>query len=246
MNKIKITSNIKNHKGFTVLELIIATTVFSVMLLLTTTGMIQIGRVYYKGLITSKTQETARSISEEIVRTVQFGGDAQLVPGATANFGGLVAQSVCMNNIRYTYSIDRRLAADTTARTSRHVLWLDVIRDRADCQPVNLTLEDPGRPTGAGGLDNSAGAQNTDLSPAADAQRRELLSTNMRLSQFDMASAGSGDLVSIRLRVMYGEDDVIVDPDSDPTTPNSNCVPARIGGQFCAFSSLDSFAKRRL
>ena len=56
-------SYFSGQKGFTVLELMIATTVFSVMLLLTTTGMIQIGKVYYKGLVTAKTQDTVRSIS---------------------------------------------------------------------------------------------------------------------------------------------------------------------------------------
>lgn len=228
----------RRQKGFTVIELIIATSVFSVMLLLTTTGMIQIGRVYYKGLIVSKTQETTRSISEDIVRAVQFGGTDKIIKSPTVPISGLDTSAVCMNNVRYTYAINTRLAAQNSVspRTSRHVLWLDIIKDPSICRPVDLTREEPGRNPGNGGSDNSLGAGDTDLSSEAAAQRRELLANNMRLTQFEVS--GPADLVNIKLKVVYGEDDVIA--------PGGNCVPTGNGGQFCAFSALDTFAKRRL
>jgi hypothetical protein len=134
-----------------------------------------------------------------------------------------------MNNVRYTYAINVRLASQNTPpQTARHVLWLDIIKAGSACQPVDLTQSVP-----ADG--------NTDTSADASAQRRELLATNMRLSQFEVIP--SSDIVSVKIKVMYGEDDVIA---GDPATPNANCVSTRSGGQFCAFSALDTFAKRRL
>jgi prepilin-type N-terminal cleavage/methylation domain-containing protein len=236
----KLIKNINQpQSGFTVLELMIATTVFSVMLLLTTTGMIQIGKVYYKGLITAKTQDTVRSISDDLVHSVQFGGQALLQQSPAVNIGGFQTYAVCMNNIRYTYTINARLASQNSTAPSltiKHVLWFDVIKQGSPCRPVDLTQNDPGRNGANGGTDGSAGANDTDLSTDAAAQRRELLVTNMRLTQFSLL--GAGDIINIQLKVIYGQDDVI--------TPLGTCISTKTGGQFCAFSSLNTFAKRRL
>lgn len=63
----------RSQKGFTILELMIATSVFSVVLLLCTFGMMYIGRIYYKGITSSRTQAVARTISEDVVQAVQYG-----------------------------------------------------------------------------------------------------------------------------------------------------------------------------
>lgn len=66
----KKEKTIKNTAGFTIVELMIATVVFSVILILITTGIIQIGKAYYKGIIGSRTQETARKITDEVGRSI--------------------------------------------------------------------------------------------------------------------------------------------------------------------------------
>jgi len=62
-----------NRKGFTIIELMIATVVFSLILLVIMGAIIQFGRIYYKGVIQSRTQERARAISEDIAKHIQFG-----------------------------------------------------------------------------------------------------------------------------------------------------------------------------
>lgn len=61
-----------NKRGFTIIELLIATVTFSLILLIITGAIIQFSRVYYKGVVTSKTQETARSVADELSRAAQF------------------------------------------------------------------------------------------------------------------------------------------------------------------------------
>lgn len=95
------------QKGFTIIELMIATTIFSTILLVAASGVIAIGRMYYKGITSSRTQETARSIIDTISRTVQFSGNSMSDDGITDIPG--VAQSVCFGYDRYTYVIDSKI-----------------------------------------------------------------------------------------------------------------------------------------
>ena len=60
-----------DQSGFTLLELMIATTIFSVILLLCTVGLIQIGKTYYKGSAIVRTQNVARDITDNITQAIQ-------------------------------------------------------------------------------------------------------------------------------------------------------------------------------
>jgi prepilin-type N-terminal cleavage/methylation domain-containing protein len=61
-----------NSKGFTIIELLIATVIFSVILLVITGAIVQFGRIYYKGVVQSRTQERTRAITDSVVRNIQF------------------------------------------------------------------------------------------------------------------------------------------------------------------------------
>jgi prepilin-type N-terminal cleavage/methylation domain-containing protein len=84
-----------DKRGFTIIELMMATLVFSLILLLLTTGMIQMGRMYYKGLATSKTQDVARNILATVTRDIQFSG------GTVDVFGSTHPDTVCIGSRRY-------------------------------------------------------------------------------------------------------------------------------------------------
>jgi len=74
-----------NQKGFTLLELLIATTIFSTILLLCTFGLINVGNIYYKGLITSRTQNATRNVMDTLSQSIQFGGsNLRVIPSAPA------------------------------------------------------------------------------------------------------------------------------------------------------------------
>lgn len=106
------------NKGFTIIELLIATVVFSVVLLVITSAVVQFGRLYYKGVIQSRTQETARSVMQEVTQSVQFSKDSPVHSPATGD--GVL----CIGDKRYTYRLGKQLGA--AAPSIPHVLVSDV------------------------------------------------------------------------------------------------------------------------
>ena len=89
--------------GFTLIELMIASTVFAIVLLLISSGIIQIGNRYYKTTLQSRTQTAARNIVDEISRGMQFSGiTPSNVPSSTpGDMSG--QQGFCVNNIQYNF-----------------------------------------------------------------------------------------------------------------------------------------------
>jgi prepilin-type N-terminal cleavage/methylation domain-containing protein len=62
----------KQQKGFTVVELLIATAVFSLVLLVFLIALIRISQIFYKGVNLSNTQEAARNTIQTISDDIQF------------------------------------------------------------------------------------------------------------------------------------------------------------------------------
>lgn len=105
------------QQGFTLVELMIATVVFSVVLLLVTFGVLQVSRNYYKGVTSTKTQQTARAIIDQISQAIQFSGGT-ITPTAAPSPGS--NQVFCLNSQRYSYVLGRKLTDGTN-----HVLVVD-------------------------------------------------------------------------------------------------------------------------
>jgi prepilin-type N-terminal cleavage/methylation domain-containing protein len=213
------------QNGFTIIELLIATLVFSMVLVLLSVGLIQISRVYYKGLTTSRTQQTARDITDNITRSIQFsGGSVTAVQGSGPYY-------FCVNNDRYTYQLNKQLTDSTTPTPSQanHVLIKDTVG--ACSGPASLTS--------LRGLTNAT----------------ELMATNMRLSKLAFCTPGmtpttdcpsppanGSKLYSLTVRIVAGEDDLL--DLSNPT--QAKCVSAQTGTQFCAVAELQSTVGKRL
>lgn len=215
-----------NQKGFTILELIIASTVFSLIMLLSTTGLIQIGKTYHKGQITSKTQETTRGIAEEVSREVQFSNESiRPAPpkkyGSTGALNDVDVNAVCVGDTRYTYVVGQpkaKLGQDDDPNnlsnpTLKHLLWTDKISVNAICTAENLS----------GSLSSSG---------------RELLAQNMRLPSFNIAP--DGDNVKINIKAYYGDFDLA------GVDGTGACESTKNGGQFCASSELNTVVSRRI
>lgn len=97
--------------GFTIVELMIATLVFSVVLLLVTTGIIQVSRTYYKGINESNTQDTARSIMETVGEAIQFSGGAVGQTDTTEQAG--VLKAFCVGDTQFSYRLGTQLVTGT-------------------------------------------------------------------------------------------------------------------------------------
>lgn len=102
----------KKQEGFTLVELLVATTVFSLILLVATTGIVQLGRLYYRGITDSKTQEVTRAVFEDVSRSVQFAkGQRRDVPSALLPAG---VTQFCIGDTRYSYSINEKVTSSSS------------------------------------------------------------------------------------------------------------------------------------
>lgn len=84
--------------GFTVIELLIATIVFTVVLMLVTTGVIHFSNEYYKATNASATQNTVRTVSEDITQSLQFGNTF-----ASSQNTGVGMSALCIGTKKYWY-----------------------------------------------------------------------------------------------------------------------------------------------
>ena len=66
----------KNQKGFTIIELLIASVAFTVILVLVTTIVIQVSKIYYKGVVLSNTQNVDSTIIQDVSKDIQFGSNS--------------------------------------------------------------------------------------------------------------------------------------------------------------------------
>lgn len=171
-----------NSKGFTIIELMIATMVFSVILLIASFALIQIGKVYYKGVTISRTQEVARTIVEEITQSIQFSG-GQLNESLNSTGGNV--NGFCVGSRRYSYLLGVKL----DEAPNRHVL----VADNFSCGAGTTTLT----------LSNSVAVN-------ASVDAREFLPGDMRLSNMEVKKVpGTSDLYSVHVRVVAGDSDLL-------------------------------------
>jgi len=112
-----LKTNLKNQHGFTILELLIATIVLSILLVLCATAIVTVGRIFHKGNTENKVQQTARDIVDDISQSVQFGVLSDSDPEQGSRDG---VNWVCVGKTRYTYSPNK-----SKSDTNKYVLWKD-------------------------------------------------------------------------------------------------------------------------
>lgn len=225
------------EQGFTIIELVIATAIFSIVMILLITGVVAVTRMYYKGVINTQTQTVARSITDSIAEAIQFNG-ASVVPNTNDVPSGEYA--FCVGGQMYTFVLGKELidGASATTTQSPHVLAeSNVGQNCTDATPPDLSAAT--LPT------NSV----------------ELLSANMRLDYFNVCSASSGtNLYGVHIRIIYGGSDLLqplttpldqrstgcVGPTGLPENQCSGTFSNFLGGQFCAVSELDTTIEQRV
>lgn len=224
MNRSKILSR-RNSQGFTVIELMVATAVFSLVLVVVTAGILQVSRLYYKGVTSANTQSTARSVIDTVAQAIQFGGGTVL-PTSGPPASPTAPKVFCVGNQRFTYDLGWQ-AQSVSPNSSKHQAYHALVQD---------TL---------GGACNAGSTQPLDVPGVLG---RELLGPNMRLAKFDVTSL-SGNKYRIAIKIVYGDDDLLKGgPDNDPTTdPGSvSCVNETSGTQFCSVIELSTVVTKRV
>lgn len=105
---MNIRKTFTHQKGFTIVELMIATVVFSTILVVITAGVVAFSNQYYRGVNVSATQNTARNIIDSISQSVQFSG-ADIQETGTNNY-------FCAGGYVYTFSNkNQQFTGSTTA-----------------------------------------------------------------------------------------------------------------------------------
>lgn len=211
------TSN--RRAGFTIVELMIATLVFSLVMILITVGVLSFTKSYYKGVNQSTTQNAARSVLDRITQDIQFSGGMVTSPIGTSGSNGSVG--FCIGNKRYSYALGKQLwdegEPDASLNQSRHALLVD---ESNAC----------------------AGANAQDVQAASGTLGTELLQRGMRLSKLSVEPAAGAGSYTVSIRVLYGDDDLI----NNPTSPDANCKVSISGSQYCAQSELTTVVQKRI
>ncbi|MEK7603235.1 MAG: type II secretion system protein [Patescibacteria group bacterium] len=217
--------------GFTIIELMIAIGVFSVVLVLASASLITVGRQYQKASISTTTQNVARLLMEDVTSHTQLSSNAPLqgTPGNGQNGipgGGDDVLVTCLGAVRFSYIVGWQLESSTNVskHQSKHVLWKDVLNNQSNCVAPDLQQENPSLGTGSAG--------------------KELLSVHTRLLQFNIVTV-LNNLVSIDVSVIYGDDDVLDNLSSFPSSI-AGCLDEKSGGAFCSLSELHTTVIRRL
>lgn len=248
-------TNHVNNNGFTIIELLIATLIFSLVLILVTTGVMQFTRQYYKGIISSGTQNTARAIIDDVTRTIQFntGSFYTLTSNTTTPNTDPAAHALgyCIGETkRYSFRLNAQVTegtADNNLHQSNHGLVTDGVSGCNTATPA-LDVRDP----------------NILINPDIQTGRallypRELLGQRMRLSKFKIETVPNMvGTYSVTVRVIYGDDDMLCTPSIPDSCVNRSAAPdpltdvgslvckSTIGNQFCAVSELTTTVKKRV
>lgn len=205
--------------GFTIIELMIATLVFSVVLLVIAVGVMQFNHAFYAGITQSNTQNTARAILENISQAIQFSGEqiTSPIPGAGSEKG------FCIGNDRYSY----------------HLGWqLESKSDPAKHQAIHaFVMDTPGDCSGLGAQD---------FSKSLTGSSSELLSPHMRVSKLSVKSITGTSLYSIDVKVVYGDDDLLRSPSGGGPTASDVVCQNGASDQFCAVSELSTVVQKRI
>lgn len=218
--------NIKKESGFTIVELMIATTVLSVILLLSTVILLSIGRFYQKGVAQSQVQDNARTIMDGFAQQLQASGNkvgyAHIPDGANPN-----QEIICIGADRYIYVNDGSQISDNpdaSMHQIRHVLWHDTLKSSTTCPTTAPSLNQP-NPTASDANSNNDG--------------KELIGPRSRLSNLNITSVNG--VYTIAVAVSYGDYDLL----DDYTSAKPHCRSGT-GGQYCATSDLTTTVVQRI
>ena len=210
------------QQGFTIVELMIALSVLSTILVISSTVMISLGSIYIKGINQSNTQNVARNLLNELVGQLQLGSAVPNISGTIISPG---IKAVCLGNQRYTYRLKYKL--DGTDSKS-HVLWRDSLKNSIICVPINITNAHP-----------------VDSYYDSSIPGTELMPANMRLTEFHTTGNVDGTY-TVSVTVAYGGDGTGLPTDLVQVSADgkTRCLSGQ-GSQYCAVSSLSQVVANR-
>ncbi len=237
---------IKDSRGFTIIELMIAMSVLSTILLASTIILIQIGSIYTKGVNVANLQDSNRNILNDLINQVQYSTgvtpSCTPIPNVTcyssvntSNPYSVPEYAYCIGSARYSYLLYvEQGAVDTSphyaslaGQTVPHVIWRDTIAPGATCQPLYLFTNTI---TGdASSADRGAGQPSSGYDMVPD---------HTRLTVFYANPVSGAEIYNVGSAVSYG--------DGARLANNYNNCNGSTGDQYCAVSALNSTVEVRV
>lgn len=216
-------------QGFTIVELLIATAVFAVVLLVAQVSFVQIGHLFYKGVSITQTQDTADHIFQDVSGNFQTAASVNYSPpGSTYHY-------ICIGNTRYTYNINREV--DTTASQADHSPYDPVTKAGGNFGILKDVLHGGGGACATPCNDTSSAS-----CPAGSVKLTnpvELLGNKMRVEQFDVSQiAPTSNLYRISIVLAYGDDDTLTYKDSGDFSTVT--CQGDSNNNFCAVSRINT------
>src|SRR5437868_3577403 len=118
MKKIQKQQSKPMNQGFTIIELLVATLVFSIVLVVLLATFVGISRLFYKGVNIANLHNDTRTITQDIENDIKF------VQSAPQSFADPVDPSrpwlpagqgyFCIGLHRYTYNLEHQLGSGGT------------------------------------------------------------------------------------------------------------------------------------
>ena len=172
------------NEGFTIAELMIATSVFSVVLLVGAAAFVTLGRSYYKGVTVTQTEEVAKQILNNVTSSIRLSTTVSPLNQAT---GG--RSYYCVGGHRYSFILFQEVNTSNHDNASRFGLLADEPNGDGCGNPFDVPTTPLVNPT-------------------------ELLGNNMRLLAFSITPLSTGSAYSVDVTVAFGDDSVLSNPRS--------------------------------
>lgn len=211
----------QEQKGFTIVELMIASAVFATVLAIASVAVLNISRAYYSGLTQTRNQEVARAVMDELAQSLQLARTVQGLPFSTkldSNDG-----SFCIGNKQYRANLGAYQDDDRDATNPPVGFAVRELSGGATCATTDTV--------GGGALPI----------PTVTDGVSEFIGQGMRLADLDISGNPASGVYDITVVVVTGQDDLLTDPPND-----YSCRGDRSGGQFCAYATLTTTVQGRL
>lgn len=121
----------RKQSGFTIIELLLATTFFSFILIMVTAGFVQINRSYTRGTIVRGMQNNGRVLFEDISRNIRESSPGSMQ--TVVNAGSPATYRLCLNGVRYGWDQFNGSTRTTSLGSGPNVPSLLKIYDSANC-----------------------------------------------------------------------------------------------------------------
>jgi prepilin-type N-terminal cleavage/methylation domain-containing protein len=221
----------RNQSGFTIVELMIATMVFSVVIFIITAGVLAFTRSYYKGINSSTTQNAARSVVDTISQAIQFSGRSVVETNLADPNNGYF----CAGDYVYMISLGKKVPDNPI-----HGNW--GIYQAANPEPGSCGALSG--PTSDGTELLGSQMRVADISVAKVSGETRLYSVSLRIAFGDSDLLCSPGL-SGTTKGSCNKGATSYGPNATWHTPDMTCK-TQTGSQFCAVSALSTTALQRV